>query len=449
MMKHLVSACLLLAFVVLCLGSNNVNAETIKVKRVALPLNQAPGGTAWSIQNGIRVVGKGAKVILEVDTAETGTTGTAAWTLTAPGGSTATLDNASNFRVTFTADQVGFYYLSVGFGGQTAKDTIYASTYTGVGTDATAGCFCHPTTAPQIKSDWAKTGHAQIFKQGITGNLENEIDPTTGKSFGAYAASCIKCHTTGWDDKVNNNNFGYSVKQTGWDTTWFKGLPFANGDYWLAKDSTAKWDMLTAEQQSLGTIGCESCHGPSAGHKTGPSKLTIAKPKDAGVCNQCHNGSGRHSIGTWYNLSAHAKAPTATEGEGGRSNCQPCHTGDGFLYWFDHNKDTTGIAAAWNLKANANTQISCQVCHDPHKAATINADGTLDAGLRQVSVDSLRNGFKYTPAGASQVCSYCPRSFGRCKPIGTGANHFNRFADRAKAHRLIQPACDCIIGSDL
>ena len=100
-------------------------------------------------------------MVLEVDTAHTGITGTAAWTLVAPNGSTAAYDNAGNFRVSFTADMVGFYYVTVGYGGQTAKDTIYASTYAGVGTDEKAGCLCHPS-ATQIKSDWAKTGHAQI-----------------------------------------------------------------------------------------------------------------------------------------------------------------------------------------------------------------------------------------------------------------------------------------------
>ena len=51
--------------------------------------------------------------------------------------------------------------------------------------------------------------------------------PTSGDSVGSYGANCVKCHTTGWDQKANNGNFGYLAHQANgatpaWDTTWTK-----------------------------------------------------------------------------------------------------------------------------------------------------------------------------------------------------------------------------------
>jgi hypothetical protein len=447
-MKRLVSVCLALALIALCTGAS-ASAGPVRVKLLGKALNDYPG--TWAIVNGIDVAGKGGLIFAKVDTLDSGLTGTAAWTLQAPAGSAAVLDSANKFRTTFKADTTGFYFLSVSYGGQSATDTIYVSTYKGV--SDLSGCACHFPGTDQDKAyqSWKNTGHAGIFKAGVTGNLEDAADPTTGTNFGAYAASCVKCHTTGWDDKLNNNNFGYQAKSTGWDTSWFKGLPLAGGDYWIQQGDTSKWNMLSSGQKPAATIGCESCHGPLTGHLTGNGvgnfRQTVAKPRSADVCNQCHNGSGRHSIGSYYNLSAHAKLPTGGSAEGGRSSCQPCHTGAGFLYFMSHGKDTAGIAAAWNTSRDANTQISCQVCHDPHAAATIKSDGTMDAGLRQVSVDSLRNGYKFKPAGASQVCSYCHSSrYAVAAKVKPASGPYYGFGARFAPHE--NPQFDMFVGSN-
>jgi hypothetical protein len=446
-MKRSFSVCLAFLLAALLFAPEfEAAAQGPKLKRIGRSLNTlvAPvrGAPAppWFLATGLKVIGKQSKAYYQVDTVGSGVSGSPMWTLVSkPAGSTTALDSSDgNLINSFKADTLGEYIVSVTVGTQTKYDTTIVSTYTGVGTDPKAGCFCH-ANAVDIASRWRNTGHGKIFTEGITGYLETE------RGAGAYAAACVKCHTTGWDPTANNNNFGYQAKQTGWDTTWYKGLSSYAGDYWITTGDTSVYHTLNASQRATGTVGCETCHGPSYDHKigglTGNFTSTIDKTLDAGVCNQCHDGSRRHSIGTYYDLSVHAKLPTGTVSEGGRSNCQPCHTGRGFLYYLDHNKDTTGIAAVWNLDTDAGTPISCQVCHDPH-------GNDNPAYLRTVTVDSLRNGYR-VPAGVGgvgQFCANCHASRYSVKARVTTKSPYYGFVNRYGPHE--NPQGDMFYGSN-
>jgi len=393
-MKRLVSICCALLIVSLLAGTFVDVTAAIKVKRIGRSLNSMTaayrGAPAppWNYSTGLRAIGKGTKTYFQVDTLGSGQTGGPTWTLVSkPSGSVAVLDSVDgNFLNSVTADLVGEYVVSATVGSQSANDTVFASTYAGTGFDAQAGCFCHPSAAA-IKTGWLATGHGTMFTRGITGYLEVE------HGMGAYASACIKCHTVGYQTSADNNNWYKQARATGWDTTWYVGLPSYNGDYWITTGDTSRYHTLTASQRMVSDIGCEVCHGPATDHKLTADKKKIGKSLDSDVCNQCHDGSRRHSLGTYYDLSLHAKLPTGGVAEGGRSNCQPCHTGKGFLYFLDHNKDTTGIAAQWNTATDAGTQISCQVCHDPH-----NADNPAQVRTASLRGDSLRNGY-ILPAG--------------------------------------------------
>ena len=440
-MRRIVTSCLVLFLVALLVAPMfDAAAQNIQVSRIGRSLNsmtppvKGAAAPAWNISTGLRAVGIQSRAYFKVDTTGSGATGTPTWTIVSkPGTSTATLDSTGTYINSIQPDVVGEYVVSATVGAKTDADTILASTYTGVGTDAQAGCFCHPTVAASIKTSWSNTAHAKIFKDGMTGYLETEL----GK--GAYTTSCIKCHTTGWDPAANNNNFGYQVNQSGWDTTWYKGLQTYNGDYWITSGDTSKYMLLNASQMAQGTIGCESCHGPLADHKSTADPKKAGVSLSADVCNVCHDGARRHSLGTFFNLSKHALPPS----EPGVT-CQPCHTGSGFLYFLDHNKDTTGISATWNASTDGMTSITCQICHDPHSAAN-------PFQLRTITLkgDSLRNGY-ILPAnlrtGTGLLCANCHSSRYSVKKRVTSSAPYYGFVNRFGPHE--NPQADMFFGTN-
>jgi hypothetical protein len=443
-MKRIATICFILILAALVLVSSDAFAQTIKINAVGRSLNQTPGAK-WSISNGLRVVGVGSKVFLKADTAGSGVTGAPTWSFAAalPGGSTTVLDSTGLLQTSFTADVAGFYYLSVTVGTATARDTVYASTYGGVASAPDAGCSCHtggffaPGNATTIKTAWEASNHATIFKRGVTGNLEVIAEINKG----LYAKNCIQCHTTGWDVNLNNGNFGYLAhtlplaSPNSWDSTWFAGLPWtADGrDVMITTGDMTIWNAVPAAMLPVATIGCESCHGPMTGHKTGGGvgnfRQTVDKTMDAAVCNQCHDGSGRHSIGTYARAAAHSNKVLEA-----RVGCAPCHQGAPFVKWVKAGHDTTGFTASVTTEM-LNTPITCATCHEPHTGH-----------LREASVDSLRNGFQFTPAGKSQICSYCHSARYSVKTrVTTKAPYFG-FVNRFYPHYNMQ--YDMLVGSN-
>lgn len=371
----------------------------LKVKTIGRSQNSMVS-PVWNISTGLRAVGVSSRTYFKVDTLGSGLVGTPAWGIVSkPAGSTVTFDSADGKWInSIKPDVVGEYIVNATVGGQSASDTVFASTYVGVGTDAQAGCFCHPS-ATAIKTSWEKSAHGTIFLHGITGREEVERDK------GAYAGGCIKCHTTGWDQTANNNNFGYKVKQSGWDTTWYKGLEFFGGDYWITTGDSSKWNMLTADEKKLGAIGCEQCHGPMNDHKMTADKKKAGVTIQPDVCNQCHDASRKHSLGTFYANSGHYQMHYGNAAEGGRATCQPCHTGAGYMYYINNNQDTTGLGAKWVLARDASTPISCQVCHDPH-----GNDNPYQLRTMSLKGDTLKNGYM-VPANlrssTGNICMNC------------------------------------------
>ena len=402
-MKRIAFVCAIVIGASILIGSfSDATAQSIKVHRIGISANQAkimyPGVTWTPISNGLRAIGRGTTAYFQVDTTGSGETGAPTWTLGAPGGSTATLDSvAGSFVNSFTADLVGTYIVGVTVGALSAADTVYASTYVGITSAGNAGCVCHGE-ATNIKTSWEETGHAKIFTEGIIGELE--VDEVIEK--GAYAPGCIRCHTTGSQADVDNGNFGYlahtipAPSPNSWDSTWWIGLETsADGrDFLIPAGDSTILNALPVELKPTSYIGCESCHGPAGEHTNFASgearKMTIGRSLSSDVCNQCHDGSGRHSIGSMARPSLHATVPEG--GHTGRTSCFPCHSGSAFVKWVNAGKD--GSAAGWSADADGGSPISCAVCHNPHGEN----DPANPWHLRTLTLDSLLNGF-VPPAG--------------------------------------------------
>ncbi len=422
--------------------SFDASAQNIKVKTIGRSLNsmtqpvKGSPAPAWNIATGLRAVGLQSRTYFKADTLGSGAVGTPAWVLTAkPAGSTATLDSADGKWInSFKPDVVGEYIVTGTVGAKSASDTVFASTYVGVTTAANAGCFCH-ASATAIKTSWEKSIHGSMFLRGMTGKLEME----RGK--GAYAGGCIKCHTTGWDPTASNNNFGYKVKQSGFDTTWYQGLELFAGDYWITTGDSSKWNMLTADEKMQANIGCEQCHGPMADHKMTADKKKAGLSIQPDMCNQCHDGSRRHSLGTFYANSGHYQMHYGVSA--GRATCMPCHAGAGYMYFINNNQDTTGNGANWNTARDAATPISCQVCHDSH-------GNNNPYALRTMTVkgDSLKNGY-ILPAqyrsSTGNICLNCHGGRYAVKSRITTVAPYYGWADRFYPHYNAQG--DMLFGS--
>jgi hypothetical protein len=394
------------------------------------------------IYSGLRTVGKGMQVCLRADTTGSGTKIVTSYTwtfLTKPLGSNAAFTYSARQDTTwFIADSGGQYIVQVAInGGASSKDTLFASTYVGA-TASIPGCSagCHSANY----SGWQTTLHATVFKNGVTGNLENSSDPS-GLNRGTYGPSCTKCHTTGWEPNVNNGNFGYLAHQgsPAWDTSWYKGLP---GSYYITKDTLGIWNKLTAAQQAVGNIGCESCHGPGGDHNTEGhygDVTKISKSLDAGVCNQCHDSPTHHNIGGNFNASNHATLKV-TSAEASNSCAWPCHNGSAFVddtwrhAWSQKPLRTDTLAVDPKF-----VSISCASCHDPHSTANPNQ-------LRYVTVDSLYNGYKVTTGGKGQLCMNCHRARGKVASSVTSVAPKYGYNGRFGGHHSVQ--ADMLFGQN-
>ena len=389
------------ALCILAVGVMETNAQAVKIKREAMSPGRRIGVTGPNyISSGLRVFAKGMKVYFSADTTGSGATQVTSydWSLaTAPSGSSATV-TAKDDSAWFIGDLTGQYIIqcSVNGGAKVAYDTLFASTYMGWPTSPLGCQTCHAQTS----ASYEKTGHANWFMKGLTGQLE--VDSA---GMGYYGKSCARCHTTGWESVTDNGNFGYLANQTNWDSTWWKGLQTSGNNFKIKWKDMTIWNDLTTNYPTLAPvakIGCESCHGPGADHNSDKTKIGVTY--DAGVCMQCHDAPNTHPIGRFWKESKHSSMPLSGS-NASRTACWPCHNGP-TLAALQANYEKPDYS-----KTPVQASISCQSCHDPH--SNENPDN-----LRIVKADTLINKF-VIPAnygGTGQICMVCHRGRYDTKP---------------------------------
>ncbi len=433
---NLLFALLLLSFLTLE-SLPGTSAQTVKARRLAInPTNVGtyPAGT-YPVSGGLRVVGVHSKVYYTADT--TGTITGFTWTVvSAPTGSSAAFSSSTSQNPTFTPDTAGQYVISVAGTGASAPsiDTIYAELY--FGTSTSTNCApCHSGSLNKFPT-WSTTGHANMFKNGITGEL-SPAPNAKGQMVGTYGATCFKCHTTGWDQTANNGNFAYVAHQTGYDTLIFKNATPVGSMYQIIQGDQTAWNILDTTARfsnvlNVATIGCEQCHGPATAHVNSFGKPQyIDVSTDAGLCLQCHNAPPHHTVGTFYLTSNHASLPLSGN-IATRTSCFPCHSGTAFLK-YTQNQTTPGYTLA-----DASQPISCAACHDPHVATNF--------GLRIVAIPNLMNGYAVTSGGNGQICMTCHRSRANINTAITNVGPYYGFSDRFGPHH--GPQTDMFFGQN-
>ena len=444
------------------------SAQLVQVKPTSISPMEYPKGVTTAngqlpVSNGITTVPKGMRVYVKADTSgsNAAVVTTFAWSITGrPTGSTAAFitrtDSIGGF---FIADSVGDYTVKVTVnGGKNASLVFHASTFVGADPEklycGIAYCHAGSTTLKNTWAAWQTSKHATMVKRGISGLLEQEANPYSGANVGVYNTSCIKCHSTGWDQSANNGNFGYAAHVDygsfkAWDTTWYKGPAntFVNGEYLiLGGDTTNYQTMKTSYPNLVGVapISCEQCHGPAQAHVNLADKTLMGVNKGAGTCLVCHGASGltgKHSLGEIWKQSKHAQLPDGSHTA--QSGCYPCHSGAAFIKWVKSGKssatvyDTTTVGGQLSLTNDGNVPIGCPTCHEPHSMS-----------LRTESIDSLKNGYKppVGVGGAGLLCINCHQSRTDVRTKITNSGPYYGFSDRFGAHH--GPQGDLYLGSN-
>lgn len=309
------------------------------------------------VSTGLTNVGVGTKVYLKAEYADSFLT-SVSWSLTAkPGGSAAEITAAeeADSVATFVPDVKGSYTVEVMDGGTSATVDVYAGTFMSYG-DNTCG-FCHGTVA----NLWKETGHANHLTDALDG-------------LNRSGTSCLPCHTTGWDALADNG--GFDDFEFVYPDTQFIGM----SDSMKAKYPDA---------MKLANIQCESCHGPAEGGH--PAAMAVSIEPDA--CAACHDDDHYHVYPSQWEVSNHAKLNRPYT----RTSCGKCHNGKGFIQWVK-----LGKPDELPEEVDANYNITCATCHDPH-------DATNEYQLRTVEA-TLPNGEVITEGGLGKLCMNCHNS---------------------------------------
>ena len=346
-------------------------------------------------------------VFLQVAAVDPKNTGTATWSLTKPADSKATITGTLTAK--FTPDVVGAYMVSVSLKGATGtSNTEYAFFNAGtfIGNNADNCKTCHPAKT----AEWAKTGHASIFKD----NLDNSRTPTVDSH---YTEGCIRCHTTGYFfPGANNGGFVDAQTKAGWKVPTWDKINAAG-----KKTGPSNFDTAPAEVKAMGNIQCEQCHGPANEHvKTGANVMAVTFNNS--VCDVCHAGGGHHVKGLEEVNSKHVVGTSFEEITGpGEQACQRCHSGSGFASFLANPTNP----AAWN---NDENYVGCATCHDPHS----------EANMFQLRLVGKPVAVPFTGAkdvGLSGVCETCHnnRSTGGDEYVkaapGSGTPHYSSAAE--------------------
>ena len=266
----------------------------------------------------------------------------------------------SNQVIIFIPDSSGKYKINFSDGSVVSDTlTITAGLYLGY-TGGQIPCgTCHGEKVDQ----WQQTGHYMIFEEGLNGTLSNH-----------YGPSCIKCHTTGYDENADNNGFD--------------DFPFVFPDTLYP----GVYDQMVAQYplaMQRGRIQCESCHGPGSEHYGAANVMSVTLAAEN--CAWCHDG-GHHVFPSQWRISKHATFEHGMT----RAACAQCHNGAGFVEYIKSGKQPI----AQNLSKVVS--ITCAVCHDPHSVENPHQLRTMDV--------TLSDGETVEGGGNGTICMNCHKA---------------------------------------
>ena len=251
------------------------------------------------------------------------------WTLQAPAGSTATLDDPTAAQPKFTPDVEGIYLVSVSASPNRAAQaehairTITSASYIGAG----ACSICHPQRADNVR----------LTRHGKT------VADLGGVLF-AVGSRCLTCHVIRNVPKPATpipGDFDDVAARSGFDPDNYN---------WTGFDDLIK-DFPQVADRSL--VFCENCHGPGNQHNSDPRRTD--KTLRAEQCGACHNGFIGPDVAMQWKSSEHSNPARIFSS----ASCRRCHTARAFVNWVEGKDAVDEDAGA--------VGVTCAACHDPHR----------------------------------------------------------------------------------
>lgn len=243
-----------------------------------------------------------------------------------------------------------------------------------------------PTANPTVF--WDEPGAMTTFEFGMTGAEGTH-----------YSASCVSCHTTGYNTALQNNGFDDVAKAAGWTfpdlTKVFTGL---TGDpaYDLVTPAPqyGAWDAVPLAAKAYAGMQCESCHGPLGRHVANGGSKPVGEYNVA-ACAVCHDRPTNHDRVALWRRSGHANVGLAVEEGTGSGSCARCHSAQGYVKYAADTTQATVDSGATEATVEAQT---CAACHDSH-STTIRIDGETPVYVAA--------GFSVSGAGTGALCMTC------------------------------------------
>lgn len=285
-------------------------------------------------------------------------------------------------------------------GAANAQDTTF------VGVAQCQGCHSVPQGGAEkaVFPFWQETEHAVAFD--------------SASAFVQSTASCLECHTTGWDTTLANGGADdfVTVETSG---------------------SITVVDQIEFDKKT--NVQCESCHGPASDHVARIFSDGVTPPGDeaaAETCGACHQDEHHPYIEEW-SMAKHAisntnNSPFLQDLFRNDPNCSGCHTFQGFLQFIGTtSEDTTNIIPnIANPPGDNSKPIVCAACHDPH-------DPLNEHQLRLPAVELCVK--CHNPEDAEPPEN--PHHSTSSMFAGTGAVEFAGFTwDNQSIHQVLDPA---------
>jgi len=259
---------------------------------------------------------------------------------------------------------------------------IHAATFVGIAGGSIGCATCHS----DVTALWEETGHSTTLSEQLKGEMGDHFN-----------ASCVSCHSTGYDTNADNDGFD--------------DRDFVFPDT-LSQEAYDLVLQNSPEAMKLSDVQCESCHGPASEHMGTPSNLEVVSSLSPDNCAVCHDSGVHNVLPTQWDVSRHAN-PLFAGYAGNRSGCSSCHSGSGFI-----------ASIKGNSEVPPATAITCVACHDPH-------DATNAHQLRAADV-SLANGFVVDSGGSSKLCMTCHKT--RRDGVDYTTNYLNNLSSHYGPH---------------